>query len=275
MTAGVAMALALGAWPAVAQLEGLFQHAMATGGLAASEPARVVAVVTTGNGSVPVGTQLHVGDHFDAGRGEIAITYLQPCAVEQVSGGSVTIGPFSSDVAGGRAVGGGSCHGASLGVGTGGTVAGVPDEPGTVVVRNFMLIGPRPPVRTVPNGDGFLFDWPGGRGLLTVWEVKDDGMTLIWEDLGRGTGVFYPSAAPKFVVGPVYAVLQDGRYVFFRLAVTPTHEIAKISLGGPGGGGASGSSGESQGPGGSSTASPPRGGGNDGGNDGGDSGSLD
>jgi hypothetical protein len=272
MTAGIAVALALGAWPAVAQLEGLFQQAMRAGGLAASAPARVVAVVTEGGGGLPVGRELHVGDRFDVGRGEVAVTYLDPCAVERISGGSVTIGPFSSDVAGGSVTdAGGSCHGGGVGLGAGvpggGTTTGEPDEAGVVVVRNFMIIGPRPPVRTVPNGDGFLFDWPGGRGLLTVWQVADDGMTLMWEDLGRGTGVFYPSAAPKFVVGPVYAVLQDGKYVFFRLSQTPTHEIAKITIGGRTGGSSGGSSGESQGPGGS-PQSPP--GGSPDGGDGGD-----
>lgn len=279
MTAGIVAALALGAWPAVAQLEGLFQRAMAAGGLAASEPARVVAIVTEGGGGLPVGRELHVGDRIDTSRGDVTVTYLQPCAIERISGGSATIGPFSSDVAGGRVTGtGGSCHAGGVGLGGvpgGGTTTGDPDEAGVVVVRNFMLIGPRPPVRTVPNGDGFLFEWPGGRGLLTVWEVHDSGMSLIWEDLGRGTGVFYPSAAPKFVVGPVYAVLQDGKYVFFRLAQTPTHEIAKITIGGSSGGGSSGgSSGESQGPGGTSTT-PTRGNDDGGSDDGGEDGGSD
>src|SRR5690554_5013309 len=95
---------------AYGQLDGLMQRALSAGGVAATAPARPVAVVTAGTASLPAGTQLYVGQSFEVGSDQVTLAYLSPCAIETVRGGSVTVAPFGSVVSGGTlASGGTSC----------------------------------------------------------------------------------------------------------------------------------------------------------------------
>ncbi len=280
--AALGAVLALIALEAEGQLEGLLQRAMRSGGVAATAPARPVAVVTQGSAALPAGTQLYVGQTVELGGGQVTIAYLSPCAIEVVRGGTLTVAPFGSVVTGGSITSGaGSCDPARIlsvapsipavpGTVTVPEAPGTVTEPGVIVVRELLMLTGFPVVE-VPDAAGFVFQWSDNTGVLAVWQVGPTDARLIWEDLGRGRGVFYPTAAPQFEVGPVYAAQHETETVFFRLVGPPSPQIITLDLGGPsrtgsGTGGAPGGGSRGDGPsGGDGPAGRPSSGGQNGG----------
>lgn len=210
------------------------------GAQAGSRTAATPAAMLESIADVPAG-DLDAFDYLDAGqtialgaRGRATIAYFENCRVEQIRGGTVTVGTTESRVAGGqlnaRTI---ACKGTKP------IVVAEAREAGGGVSRAFptdrwsewSLKSARP-----------IFKWSGGAGApahrVTVSELEQRPGRVVWTGSARGSHVAYPGGAPSLVPGMPYLVKIEGpatsaEAVFsidphLDIADTPTSRVVVI-----------------------------------------------
>lgn len=152
-------------------------------------------------------------DYLDSGqnialgaRGRATIAYFENCRVEQIRGGTVTVGSTESRVAGGQV------NARTMACkGTKPIVVAEAREAGGGVSRAFpadrwaewSLKASRP-----------IFKWSGGASAaqhrVTITELERQPGRVVWTGTARGSYVAYPNTAPALAPGMPYLVKVEG-----------------------------------------------------------------
>lgn len=152
-------------------------------------------------------------DYLDAGqsialgaRGRATIAYFESCRVEQIRGGTVTVGNAESRVAGGQV------NARTMACkGTKPVVVAEAREAGGGVSRAFPA--DRWAEWSLKSGRP-IFKWSGGAGApahrITVTELEQRPGRVVWTGTARGSYVAYPPSAPVLAPGMPYLVKVEG-----------------------------------------------------------------
>jgi hypothetical protein len=177
-------------------------------------------------------------DYLDVGaalalgaRGRATIAYLDSCRVEQIRGGTVTIGDGQSSLAGGQLVSARTvaCRGNRAAIGTAAREAG----------GGVNRVTPFPAERWaehVVRHDRPIFKWtaPAGASRQSSYRVALIDMDqqpprVIWSGEARGTHLAYPPRAPRLEPGVPYAVKVEapgGSATESMFAIDPYLDVA-------------------------------------------------
>jgi hypothetical protein len=144
------------------------------------------------------------------GSGHIKISYYASCIVETIDGGTLTVGSFSSRVAGGNIAtisDTKACRTVKVATTTSTAESGA-------VVERVVAFDPRDWQEATVSVEQPLFQpnaGAGGPAHLRITMLDDPQPKLVWQGEAKALPAAYPASAPKLRIGAPYRVeLQSG-----------------------------------------------------------------